>query len=162
MFRTLIYPSSGACDCVDELPHRSSCSQFFVCWSLCCAWYLVVFVLQAEAQLFRSCGIDTLKMGTSCTAIPEGTSDLSHQKQRSLVRVYVDVGIEQVKVARNFIGLNCLEDKLEEGKSDSPLTATHLGLHAGKGRCQRCKIFKWADKFCLHCNIFLFTLDISG
>jgi len=26
MFRTLIYPSSGACDCVDELPHRSSCS----------------------------------------------------------------------------------------------------------------------------------------
>ena len=32
MFRTLIYPSSGACDCVDELPHRSSCSQFIVCW----------------------------------------------------------------------------------------------------------------------------------
>ena len=26
MFRTLIYPSSGACDYVDELPHRSSCS----------------------------------------------------------------------------------------------------------------------------------------
>ena len=25
MFRTLIYPSSGACDCVDELPHLSSC-----------------------------------------------------------------------------------------------------------------------------------------
>ena len=25
MFRTLIYPSSGACDCVDELPHRSFC-----------------------------------------------------------------------------------------------------------------------------------------
>jgi len=23
MFRTLIYPSSGACDFVDELPHRS-------------------------------------------------------------------------------------------------------------------------------------------
>ena len=51
MFRTLIYPSSGACDCVDELPHRSSCSQFVVCWSFCCGWYLVVFVLQAEAQL---------------------------------------------------------------------------------------------------------------
>ena len=27
MFRTLIYPSSGACDFVVELPHRSSCSQ---------------------------------------------------------------------------------------------------------------------------------------
>jgi hypothetical protein len=26
MFRTLIYASSGACDCVVELPHRSSCS----------------------------------------------------------------------------------------------------------------------------------------
>ena len=26
MFRTLICPSSGACDFVDELPHRSSCS----------------------------------------------------------------------------------------------------------------------------------------
>ena len=23
MFRTLIYPSSGACDCAVELPHRS-------------------------------------------------------------------------------------------------------------------------------------------
>ena len=32
MFRTLIYPSSGACDCVGELPHLSSCSQFVVCW----------------------------------------------------------------------------------------------------------------------------------
>ena len=50
VFRTLIYPSSGACDCVDELPHRSSCSQFFVCWSFWCGWFLVVFVLQAEAS----------------------------------------------------------------------------------------------------------------
>ena len=50
MFRTLIYPSSGACDCVDELPHRSSCSQFVVCCSFCCGWYLLVFVLQAEAH----------------------------------------------------------------------------------------------------------------
>ena len=49
MFRTLVYPSSEACDCVDEIPHRSSCSQFVVCWSFCCGWYLVVFVLQAEA-----------------------------------------------------------------------------------------------------------------
>ena len=32
MFQTLIYPSLGACDCVDELPHRSSCSEFVVCW----------------------------------------------------------------------------------------------------------------------------------
>jgi len=32
MFRTLIYPSSGACDCVVELPHLSSCSEFIMCW----------------------------------------------------------------------------------------------------------------------------------
>ena len=32
IFRTLIYPSSGAYDCVVESPHRSSCSQFAVCW----------------------------------------------------------------------------------------------------------------------------------
>ena len=36
MFRTLVYPSSGACDCVDELPHRSSCSQFVACWKFGC------------------------------------------------------------------------------------------------------------------------------
>jgi len=32
MFRTLIYPSSGACDCAVEIPHRSFCSRFVVCW----------------------------------------------------------------------------------------------------------------------------------
>ena len=54
MFRTLIYPSSGACDCVDEIPHQSSCSQFVVCWSFCCGWFWVLFVLQAEAQLCKT------------------------------------------------------------------------------------------------------------
>jgi len=52
MFRKLIYPSSGACDCVDELAHLSSCSLFVVCCSFCCGWYMVVFILQAEAHLF--------------------------------------------------------------------------------------------------------------
>jgi len=42
MFRTLIYPSSGACDCAVELPHWSFCSWF------------PVFVLQAAA-----CNTDT-------------------------------------------------------------------------------------------------------
>jgi len=32
MFRTLIYPSSGACDYSVELPHWSFCSWFDVCW----------------------------------------------------------------------------------------------------------------------------------
>jgi len=33
MFRTLIYPSSGACDCAVELPNWSCCSWSDVCWS---------------------------------------------------------------------------------------------------------------------------------
>ena len=33
-FRTLICPSSGACDCVEGLSHRLSCSLFVVCWGL--------------------------------------------------------------------------------------------------------------------------------
>ena len=33
MFRTLIYPSSRACDCAVELPHWLYCSWFDVCWS---------------------------------------------------------------------------------------------------------------------------------
>ena len=45
MFRTLIYPTSGACDYSVELPHRSYCSWFDVCrsfgvvgleWYPCC------------------------------------------------------------------------------------------------------------------------------
>jgi len=33
MIKTLIYPSSGACDYSVELPHWSYCSWFEVCWS---------------------------------------------------------------------------------------------------------------------------------
>jgi len=32
IFRTLIYPSSGACDCAVELKQRLFCSRFVVCW----------------------------------------------------------------------------------------------------------------------------------
>jgi len=32
MFRTLIYPSSGACDFAVELPHPLFCARFVVCW----------------------------------------------------------------------------------------------------------------------------------
>jgi len=32
MFRTIIYPSSGAFGCAVELPHWSYCSWFAVCW----------------------------------------------------------------------------------------------------------------------------------
>jgi len=50
MFRTLIYPSSGACEYSVELPHWSYCSWFDVCWEFRCGWVGVVSVLQAEAQ----------------------------------------------------------------------------------------------------------------
>jgi len=43
MFRTIIYPSSGACDYSVELPHWSYCSWFDVCWSFGVVgleWYL--------------------------------------------------------------------------------------------------------------------------
>ena len=48
-------PSSRACDCVVELPHRSFCSQFVVCWKFgaagfewCPCWRLKLhpFILQ--------------------------------------------------------------------------------------------------------------------
>jgi len=38
MFRTLIYPSSGACDYSVELPHWSYCCWFHVCWSFGVVW----------------------------------------------------------------------------------------------------------------------------
>ena len=43
MFRTLIYPSSGACDYSVELPHWAYFSWFDVCWSFGVVgleWYL--------------------------------------------------------------------------------------------------------------------------
>jgi len=48
MFRTLIYPSWGACDYSIELPHWSYCSWFDVCWRFS------VVGLEAEA-----CNTDT-------------------------------------------------------------------------------------------------------
>ena len=59
MFWTLIYPSSGACDWVVELPHRSFCSQLCVgdlvrlglssVHVAGCCWVWVVSMLKAEA-----------------------------------------------------------------------------------------------------------------
>jgi len=75
MFRTLIYPSSGACDCAAELTHPSFSSRFVVCWSfgvarfewcpccrlldIWCGWVWVVLVLQAEAS---ACNTDTTQI----------------------------------------------------------------------------------------------------
>ena len=57
MFRTLIYPSSGACDYSVELPHWSYCSWFDVCWSFgvvglewytCCRLQLATRIRMSE------------------------------------------------------------------------------------------------------------------
>ena len=55
MFGTLIYPSSGSCDCFDELPHRSSCSVktdvlalvkiHGVYWRVCCDVFCGIVVV---------------------------------------------------------------------------------------------------------------------
>ena len=64
MFRTLIYPSSGACDYSVELPHWSYCSWFDECWSFGVVG--VVSVLQAEA-----CNTDRVGLcrGLSCAQV---------------------------------------------------------------------------------------------
>jgi len=62
MFRTLIYPSSGDCDCAVELPHLSFYSRFVVCrrfgatefeWCPCCRLKhsLLCFSLQHSRKL---------------------------------------------------------------------------------------------------------------
>ena len=81
MFRTLIYPSSGACDFVDELPHRSSCSQFVVCWSFWCGWFWVVFVLQASPKTSRTKSSNTQRTESKTTDV------LIHQHSRKLLKM---------------------------------------------------------------------------
>ena len=92
MFRTLIYPYSGACDCVDELPHRSSCSQFVVCWSFCCGWYLVVFVLQAEAVGIWWCSVCRLQ---PAKRTPPNTSHNKSSNTQRTENKTTDVAIHQ-------------------------------------------------------------------
>jgi len=49
MFRTLIYPSSGACDCAIELPHWSYCS-----------------VKTEDLALVKICGVSWCVFGVMC------------------------------------------------------------------------------------------------
>jgi len=51
MFRTLIYPSSGACDYAVELSHLSFFFLVRCVLEIWCCWVWVVSVLQAEAEL---------------------------------------------------------------------------------------------------------------
>ena len=55
-----MYPSSGACDYGVELPHRSSCSQFVVCWKFgaagveWCSFYRLKQNCSEEEEIYWS------------------------------------------------------------------------------------------------------------
>jgi len=53
MFRTLIYPSSGACDCASELPHRLLCSWFVVCWRFGAAGFELCLCCRLKHNLLQ-------------------------------------------------------------------------------------------------------------
>ena len=58
MFRTLIYPSSGACDYSVELPHWSYCSWFDVWWSFGVVgleWYPCCRLLMMDILMSETC-----------------------------------------------------------------------------------------------------------
>jgi len=59
MVRTLIYPSSGACDYAVELPHRSFCSRFVVCWRFGAAVFDSVRVAGWSTSFSSACNTDT-------------------------------------------------------------------------------------------------------
>ena len=87
MFRTLIYPSSGACDCVDELPNRSSCSQFVVCWSFCFGWYLVVFVCRLQPAKRTPPNTNRNKSSNTQRTENKTTDLVIHQHSRKLLKM---------------------------------------------------------------------------
>ena len=87
MFRTLIYPSSGACGCVDELPHLSSCSHFVLCWSFCCGSYLVVFVLQTEACKTNTTKYQPHQISNTQRTENKTTDMVIHQHCRKLLKM---------------------------------------------------------------------------
>ena len=65
VFRTLIYPSSGACDYSVELPHWSYCSWFDVCWS-----FGVV-----ELEWYPCCRLKPAYGYHTTTAIPQSNTN---------------------------------------------------------------------------------------
>ena len=88
MFRTLIYPSTGACDCVVELPHRSSCSQFVVCWRFGAAGFGVVFGLQAEAHSFFNTFSSPITFSPENRSVRKLTCQTAIQPDRPQMTIY--------------------------------------------------------------------------
>ena len=59
MFRTLIYPSSGAYGSAVELPHRSFCSWFDVCWRFGAAGFEWCPCCRLKHHSASACNTDT-------------------------------------------------------------------------------------------------------
>ena len=83
MFRTLIYPSSGACDYSVELPHWSYCSRFVVCWRFgaagcewcpCCAWACNTDI--TPTQPHRNSNTHRTKNNTNNVVIQQNSREL--------------------------------------------------------------------------------------
>ena len=75
-----------------------SCSQFVVCWGFCCGWYLVVFVLQAEAQL-NSCA-SACKTNT--------TQNQTHQSSNTQRTENKTTGVVIHQHSRKFLKMDIL------------------------------------------------------
>ena len=93
MFRTLIYPSSGACDCVGELPHRSSCSQFVVCGSFWCSFCRLKPAKRTPPNTSRAKSSNTQRNENKTTDV------VIHQHSRNLLKM--DILMSETCWARN-------------------------------------------------------------
>jgi len=82
MFRTLIYPSSGACDYAAELPHWSYCSWFNVCWS----FGVVVLEWCPCCRLRHSC---VSAYNTDTTPIQPHRNSNTHQTKNITTNVVI-------------------------------------------------------------------------
>ena len=87
MFRTLIYSSSGACDCVDELPHRSSCSQFVVCWRFGAAGFGWCSFCRLKPEKRTTPNTSRNKNSNTQGTENKTTDAIIHQRSRKLLKM---------------------------------------------------------------------------
>ena len=79
MFRTLIYPTSGACDYSVELPHWSYCSWFDVCWRFGVVgleWYLCCNTDTTPTHPHRNSNTHRTKNNTTNVVIQQNSRKL--------------------------------------------------------------------------------------
>ena len=85
MFRTLIYPSSGACDYSVELQHWSYRSWFDVCWSFGVVGLAVLFWVRCVLEFRCSwVGVVQLQPATRIPLQPNHTETPTHIEPRTI------------------------------------------------------------------------------